>query len=212
MNKFLMTINRKNGLTDEHIDRLTHYFVTRFTHVVVNSEPCKSGLIHLHAFGESLLTRPSIRAHLVRFLKNELEFEITKNLLKVQDADNGARSYVVKAVTDDKPVTAIQGWSIADLLKERQESLKKLKVQEAKGTDKVVSGDEAVPLILKFAVSSAEGLTDKHSFKRVIKDMVKMGFSFSKVKMQIVYAECMCRVGDEGPLDDWLEMQLCGLR
>jgi len=211
MNKFLITINRKDGLTPDHLERLTHYMKGRFPAVVVTQEPCKSGMIHLHAFGESKLTRAAIRNHLARHCEKELKFILTPNLIKVQKADNGARSYVIKGVTDTKPPLACKGWRIEDLLLERQESLKKLNIADVKGKDKIVHGDEAVPLIIKFAQSSKFPITDKHSFIEIVMDMKAMGFTFYKVKMQSVYGEVMARCGNKQPGRDLLEMQLCGM-
>lgn len=212
LNKYLITINSRNGLSEVQVELLNAYMKSRFVCVVANTEKCKSGAVHYHAHGESQITRAGVRNHLARWIENVLKIEMTTNLLKVQSSDAGSRQYIVKEVTDEKPVQVCQGWSILDLLKERQLALKTIKVKKIVGDDRAVSPDEAVSLIIRFAQSSETALTDKHSFRRIIKDMGKMGFRFHRIKFQIVYAEVMNCLDNEGPYDDWLEHQLCMLR
>ncbi len=212
MLSYFITITRRGGLTSAHLDSLVGYFEHRFEKVVVNVEAHKTGLLHLHAFAESTLKSPgAVRKHIVRHLET-IGIEVGPKTCVVKAADNGARSYVIKEVTDDKPVTVCKGWSIASLLEERQRSLKKMTIKQAKGSDKVLSQDEVVPMILQFSQSSQDPIHDKESFKDCIKSMVAMGFSFSRVKMAVTYAEVMCRCNDDRALDDWLEMQLTGMR
>jgi len=211
MNRYLITINSKDGLTSKHLELLNDYVTARFVRVVANDEKCKSGAVHYHAHGESKLTRSGIRNHLARYLENVLKLTLTPNLLKVQKSDGGDRQYVVKEVTDEKPVLVCKGWSILELLKERQLALKKLKEKVLTKESRAVSPDEAVDLIIKFSQSSETALTDKHSFKRIIMDMGKMGFRFHRIKIPIVYAECMNVLGSESAYESWLDMQLCML-
>ncbi len=209
--KYFITITKSGGLTDLLIGQIREYLAARFTQVVMNVEPHKTGLLHLHAFCVSEVKKScSIRKHLVRFLEAH-QMEVGPNTVNVKVADDNVANYVIKEVTGEKPVTLCQGWKIEDLLQKRQEALKKLSVKSAKGSDKVVTQDEAVPLILRFAKNDGTTLTDKESFKSVIKSMVRMGFSFSRIKMASTYAEVMCRCGDDRALDDLLDMQLMGM-
>ena len=212
MNKFLITIARRFGLTDSHCDELKHYFGKRFTSVVCNVEPHKTGLWHMHAYVECKVSRAAVRNHLVKFLEKDLGIEVGPKTCNVKKADDGARQYVVKDVTADEPVTLCQGWSIEGLLEERRQALKKLSRKEVMGNWKVISQDEAVPLLLKFALSSQIAVTDRTSFKQLCIAMMREKFSFSRLKMSSVYAEVMVQLGDDRLADDWLEMQLCGMR
>ncbi len=212
MLKYFITIAKQGGLTPDHITCLKHYHASRFTKCVVNIEAHKSGLLHLHSYVESpIKSSNAIRKHLMRFLE-ENGIQCGPKTVCVKVADEGARNYVIKEVTEDNPVTLCQGWTIESLLETRREALKKLTKSQAMGTDRIIGQDEAVPLILKFAKIMATPLTDKESFKTVVKEMVKLGFSFSRLKMAIVYAETLQRCGNDHALDDWLEMQLCGMR
>lgn len=209
--KYFITIARRGGLTDEMICKITKYLEARFTQVVMNVEPHKTGLLHLHAFAHSpVKTSSAIRNHFKRFLEG-INLEIGKNTLNVKVADDNVINYVVKEVTEKSPVTLCKGWSIADLLEKRQIALKKLSIKSAKGTDKVLSQDEVVPMIIRFAKNDGTSLDSKESFKSIVKKMVRLGFSFSRCKMASTYAEVMCRCGDDRALDDLLDMQLIGL-
>ncbi len=211
LNKYFITIARPGGLSDEMICKITSYLEDRFTQVVMNVEPHKTGLLHLHAYALSpVKTSSAIRNHFKRFLLS-IKVEVGTNTLNVKSADENVVSYVIKEVTETKPVTLCKGWKISDLLEKRQIALKKLSIKSAKGTDKVLSQDEVVPLIIRYAKNAGTTLTDKESFKSVIKSMVRLGFSFSRIKMASTYAEVMCRCGDDRALDDLLDMQLIGL-
>jgi len=211
MNKYFVTIAKSGGINHQLQIDLRLYFASKYDHVVLNFESHKSGLIHLHAVVESSVkSSGAVRKPLVRFLES-LEVEVGPKTVVVKSANDGALSYVIKEVSEDSPVTLCQGWSIADLVRKRQEALKRLSRQQILGNDKVVCQDEAVPLIIKFAKGSATPITDKTSFIAIIKEMTRMGFSFSRVKKQDVYAEVMCRLGDDRAVDDLWEMALCGL-
>jgi len=213
MNFYLITITRQGGLTAEHVDLIQSWFASEYEHVVMNAEPHKSGLLHVHAYVASKVKQGcTINKKLTRFLVSKCGFVMTKNTLKVQAAPTtGACNYVVKEVTADKPVTLCQGWAIADLLQARQADLKKLKVKAVQGTDRMISQDEAVNLIVMFARDEANPIVDKHSFKLVVIAMMRMGYSFARLKMAITYAEVMVRCGDDRAADDWLDMQLGGM-
>ncbi len=206
--KYLITLAMSGGLTELLIRQIREYLAARFTQVVMNTEPHKSGLLHLHAFAYSEVASSSaIRKHMQRFLIAH-DVVVGPKTLNVKVADDNAANYVIKEVSDEKPVTLCQGWQIKDLLQKRLEAVKKLSKVSAQGSDKVVTQDEAVPLIIRYAKTANMTLTDKASFKDVIKEMVRMGFSFSHIRMNSTYAEVMCRCGDDRALDDLLDMQL----
>lgn len=211
MNKFLITIAMKGGIPADHIVLLKDYFDKRFVKVVVNVEPHKSGLMHIHAYVESAVTRGANRQHLAKFLTN-LGHEVGPRTLNVKQADSNVRQYVVKEVTGDRPVTLCKGWSIDTLLAERREALKKLKKKDIMGNWKVIGQDEAIPLMLKFAASHSIAITDQNSFIQLGVAMMKEKYDFSRVKMQALYAQVMVQMGDDRAAVDWFEMQLCGLR
>ncbi len=211
MEKYLVTITRSGGLTDEHCSILKDYFDKRFQKVVMNVETHKSGLFHLHAYCESALKRPTIRNHLVRFMTAN-GLDAGAKALNVKQADSGARQYVVKDVTGDQPVALLKGWSIGQLLEERREALKKLSRKEIMGNWKVLSQDEAVPMMLRFAKNSSLAVTDKHSFIQLGIAMQKAKYSFAKVKRAVLYAEVMVQLGVNGPSEDDWENQLIGMR
>lgn len=207
---YLSTIARQGGLTTAHLEALTDHFDV-YQKCVVVAESHKSGLKHLHAFTESdHKTRAGVRNKLVRFCKT-IPIEVGPKTVNVKDADVGARSYVMKDVTEAKPPLLLKGWTLASLLQERQLALKKMTVKQAKGDDKVLAQDEVVPLIISFSKSSTP-ITDKNSFIDTVIAMVKMGYSFSRIKMQATYAEVMCRLGDERAERDLWEMALVGMR
>ncbi len=208
---YLITIATQNGLTDEQLCDLKIYFSQRFKRVVMNVEPHKSGTLHCHAFSETLVQRAGVRAHIARFLVG-LGIVVGPKTLKVQQADLNARQYVVKDVTPEKPVTLCQGWSIEDLLEERRQAIKKLSRKEIMGNWKVITQDEAIPLMLKFAASHTIAITDKHSFIQLGIAMMKEKFDFSRVKLPALYAQVMVQMGDNHAADDWFENQLIGLR
>jgi len=211
MNKYFITITRAGGLTDLHQRELIQFFEQKFPVCVLHCEAHKTGLIHLHAVVQSPVKAScSVRKPLVKFLES-IGIEVGRHTIVVKACDDGSLNYTIKEVDDDHPVSLCQGWKISDLLKKRQLALKKLSVKQAKGNDKVVCQDEAVPLILSFAQKSSVKIMGKEDFKDVIKTMVRLGFSFSRVKMASTYAEVMCRSGDDRALDDLLDMQLIGL-
>ncbi len=211
MNRYLITIARRGGLTEEHNASLKHYFATRFSSVVANVEAHKSGLWHIHAYAETKVTRAAVRNHLSKHLQT-IGIEVGAKTLNVKSADVGARQYVVKEVTDENPPLLCQGWSLESLLAERREALKKLSRKEIMGTWKVIGQDEAVPLMLKFAQSHSMAITDKTSFIALGIEMMKEKFDFSRVKMGALYAQVMVQMGDNHAAEDWFENQLIGLR
>ncbi len=213
MPNYMFTLTRSGGLTQEQLEKIKSWFSKEYQNVVLNVESHKSGLLHLHAFVESdCKNGGSLHKKLTRYLISECGFEMHKRSLNVKAADEGGRNYVIKDVSVEKPVSLCQGWSIAELLKSRQEALKKLTTVQLKGSDRMICQDEAVPLIIRFAKDEAVPLTDKESFKHVCKSMCRQGYSFARLKMACVYSEVMCRVGDDHAFDDWLENQLMGLR
>ncbi len=213
MPNYLITITRAGGLTDEQQVLLTHHFAKTYQYVVLNYEAHKSGLIHVHATVEAKCAKTwGVRKPLVRFLE-KIGIEVGPKTLIIRLAhDDGALTYVVKEVTDLKPVTLCQGWKIEDLLEKRKEALKKLTKVQILGNDKIVGQDEAVPLIIKFARTTRMPITDKHSFIEVMKVMCKAGFGFSRVKKKDTYAEVLCRLGSDAQLEDLWECELIGLR
>ncbi len=212
MLRYFITITRSGGLTTAHLDSLTDYFQKRFEKVVMNVEPHKSGDLHLHAYCESKVKSVcSVRKHVVRFLET-LHIDIGPRTCVVKKADLGVVNYVIKEVSDEKPVTLCQGWSIESLLENRRLALKDLSSKKIRGTHRTISNDDAVPLIIKFAKDTNTTITDKESFKDVIKHMVREGWSIARLKIGVVYAEVMTVCGDDHALDDYLEMQMCGLR
>ncbi len=206
-NKFLITIATRGGLTDEQLVSLQAYFEGRFEKVVVNVEAHKSGLLHVHAYAETKVTRAAVRQHVAKHLKS-LGVDVGSKTLNVKTADVGARQYVVKEVTDESPVTLCKGWSIEQLLEERRQALKKLSRKEVMGTWKVIGQDEAVPLMLKFAASHSIVITDKNSFIALGVQMMKEKFDFSRVKMSVCYVQVMVQMGDNRAAVDWFESQL----
>lgn len=211
MNKFLITIALKGGISGDHCVLLKDYFDKRFDAVVVNVETHKSGLYHLHGYVETKVTRAAVRNHLSKYLK-DVGHTVGPKTLNVKSADAGARQYVVKDVTEDQPVTLCKGWSIESLLAERREALKKLSRKEVMGNWKVIGQDEAVPLMLKFAASHSMIITDKHSFIKLGIEMMREKYDFSRVKMSALYAQVMVQMGDDHAAEDWFENQLIGLR
>lgn len=213
MPHFLFTLTRSGGLTPEHLEKTKAWFSSEYKLVVMNVEAHKSGLLHLHAYVESPCKNGgSLHKKFTRFLVAECGFVMSPKTLKIQLAkDDGARDYVLKEVTAEKPVTLCQGWAIGELLKMRQANLKKLKPKTLQGDDRVINQCEAVPLILRFAKDEVSPITDKYSFKVVCIAMMRAGYSFSRLKMAITYAEVMVRVGDDRAADDWLDMQLTGM-
>lgn len=207
MNKYLITITNRGGLSDEHLVSLKHYFEGRFDRVVMNVEAHKSGLFHVHAYAETKVTRAAVRNHVAKHLKS-IGMDVGAKTLNVKAADVGARQYVVKEVTEEKPVTLCKHWSIEGLLEERRQALKKLSRKEVMGTWKVIGQDEAVPLMLKFAASHSIAITDKNSFIALGVQMMKEKFDFSRVKMSVCYVQVMVQMGDNRAAVDWFETQL----
>ena len=210
MQRYLITLTRRGGLTDEMLTNIELYFKERFTKVVLNVEAHKSGLLHLHAYAETQVTRAAIRNHLAKYLRS-IGIDTGAKALNVKSADQGARQYVVKEVTVDNPVTLCQGWSIETLLAERREALKKLSRKEVLGNWKVISQDEAIPLMIKFAASHSIAITDKSSFIELGIAMMEEKYDFSRVKMSALYAQVMVQMGSKSAARDWFEYQLVGL-
>ncbi len=210
---YLLTITKSGGLTTAEIQKICDWFAGEYEKVVLNVEPHKSGLLHLHAYVQSpCKVGGSLHKKLTRFLVAEVGFVMSPRTLKVQAAkDAGACDYVLKDVTAEKPITLCKGWAISELLKNRQLRLKKLTPKNLQGDDRVINQCEVVPLILRFAKDETTTITDKHSFKLVVIAMMRQGYSFSRIKMAVTYAEVMVRVGDDRAADDWLDMQLTGM-
>ena len=211
MNQYMLTITRDVGLTRDQTEKLRDWFDKNYQMVLFTIEPHKSGLMHAHAVVRSdVKSGGSIHKKLTRFLLGHCGMQPAKNMLKVQSADDGALAYVVKDVTPTHPALICRGWDLADLLKCRQASLKKIS-QKVKGDYYVLGQAEAVPMILEFAKSDAIPITDWHSYKQVCKAMMRMGYSFSRLKFAITYAEIMCILGDDRAIDDWMDMQMTGM-
>ncbi len=211
MHTFLITISQAGGVSEEQFTAVEQWLEALCVKCVSSREEHKSGLLHFHCVVEDANAKAQgLKRKLVRALGEVFDFT-PHNSLDVKLVTEGTESRVAGYVVKDENVYVNNGWCIADLLKERLDSLKQQVNRTPKSTF-MLNEKNVEELILEYAKSAGMPLTCKLEYLDIVVQMGCEGYSFSRVKPEIVYAQVMGRAGNPEFLRDWWEMKLGNLR
>ncbi len=207
MHTFLVTITQSGGMSEKQLLACEEWLSGLDVKSVVAREEHKSGLMHLHAVIEDVNSRANgFRRKLVRALGEICDFTPVKaldvKLVKVGDEERSA-GYAAK----DGMISHVKGWSIKSLLASRAEELKERVYKKPQSTF-MLNEKNAEEIIIEFANRKSMSLGSKNDFIDVMAAMCADGYSVSRIKPCIVYAQVMGRTGSPEYMKDWWAMKL----
>lgn len=210
MNSYFATITQPTGLTDAQMEFLEKWFEKLNVKYVCSREQHKSGLWHSHSmFEDPNKSTTGVTRKLKRAFGEKLDLT-PKNALDVRKVKSGDEVRTAGYVVKDEMVFGVLGWSIKDLLASRTAQLREQVDKKPKSTF-MLNEKNVEEFILEYAKRTATVLNCKGDFVDLVADMASEGYSFSRVKLPIVYAQVMCRAGSKEHMRDFVRMQLGNL-
>ncbi len=207
MNSFIVTITQSGGMSDAQMESCEMWFDKLNVKCLVSREQHKSGLWHLHALVEDGNSRANgFKRKLVRALDPLVDFS-NKNSLDVQFVKAGQESQTAGYVVKDQLVLVCKGWSVKSLLAERALLLRK-DVSKPPVSTWILNERNAEEIILEYAHRMSLPLTCKSEFIALMCKMATEGYSVTRIKPCVVYAQVMARAGSPQYMADWWEMKL----
>ncbi len=210
MNTFFATITQSGGLTDSQMEFIEHWFDNLKVKFVCSREQHKSGLWHAHSvFEDGNKSAGGVTRKLRRAFTPTLDLTSKRALLvrKVKSGDEvRTAGYVVK----EDNVYGCNGWDIKMLLAERAKQLQEQVAAKPVSTF-MLNEKNVEELMLEYAKRTGTVLNTKEDFVDMVAEMAYEGYSFSRVKIPIVYAQVMCRAGSKEHMRDLVRMQLGNL-
>lgn len=207
MHTFLITITQPGGVSVSQCIAVEKWINNLAVKCLVSRELHKSGLLHVHAILEDKNSRAhGLKRKLTRALGEIFDFS-TPNSLDVRLVKPGDEERTAGYVVKDDDVYVTNGWSIKDLLAKRALSLQKTVGDKPKATF-MLNEKNAEEIILEYAKRMSMPLLCKGDFLDVMQSMATEGYSVSRIKPTIVYAQVMARAGSPGHMRDWWEMKL----
>lgn len=209
MNSFFVTITQPGGMSEKQLFACDAWFEFLKTKCVASHEKHKSGLMHFHAIVEDCNgASQGFKRKLMRGLREHLDFT-PKNALDVRLVKAGEESRTAGYVVKDEDVFVCNGWSIKSLLAKRAKLLQK-DVGKAPVSTFMLNEKNVEEIILEYATRMSLPLTCKQEFISVVVAMQVEGYSFSRIKPLLVYAQVLARAGSPEYARDWWEMKLGG--
>jgi len=207
MYTFLVTLTQPAGLTCLQMHKCETWFDSLKVKMIVSREQHKSGLWHVHCILEdSNKQAAGVKRKVKRALGKILDLS-SHNSLNVKLVKLGQEVRTAGYVAKDGEVFVIRGWDVKTLLVQRAELLKKDIDRPPKRTF-MLNEKNAEELILEYAHLHTMALTCKDEFCTVMADMAAEGYSVSRIKPTIVYAQVMARAGSPAHMRDWWQMKL----
>ncbi len=207
MHTFLVTITQSGGMSDQQMESCERWFDELSVHCIVSREQHKSGLWHVHALVEDQNARANgLKRKLTRALEEKLDLS-GKNALDVRLVKSGDERRTACYVAKDDHVVVSKGWDIKSLLAERAKQLQGEVDKKPKSTF-MLNEKNAEEIILEYAHRMSMPLTCKPEFIDVMSKMSQEGYSVSRIRPTIVYAQVMARAGSPIYMKDWWEMKL----
>ncbi len=207
MHTFIITLTQSGGMSDAQMESIEQYFEKQDVKLVVSREQHKSGLWHMHAVMEAANKQAAgVKRKLVRAWGDIVDLSGPKALdVKMVKPGDESRSagYVVK----EQGVYVNKGWDIKSLLAKRAKALQKDVTKQPVATF-MLNEKNVEEIILEYAMRMSMPLTRKEEFIDVMKSMAVEGYSVSRIKPTIVYAQVMARAGSPKYMGDWWEMKL----
>ncbi len=206
---YLITITQAGGMSDTQLQYCEEWVESLNVKCIASREEHKSGLLHFHAIVEDSNARANgLKRKLMRALDEKIDFSHPR-ALDVQSVKKGTEKTVAGYVCKDRNIFVHQGWSIKSLLAERAELLKQDVTKKPVATY-MLNEKNAEEIILEFAKRTTMPLTTKQEFIAVMCNMAVEGYSVSRIKPMVVYAQVMARAGSPEYMRDWWEMKLGG--
>lgn len=210
MNTFFATITQSTGLTDSQMEFVEHWFDNLKVKFVCSREQHKSGLWHSHSVFEDPNKKAcGVTRKLTRAFKDVLDLS-SKRALDVRKVKSGDEVRTAGYVVKEDNVYGCNGWDIKQLLAARAAQLRDQVA--AKPTSTFMLNEKNVEeLMLEYAKRTGTVLNSKEDFVNMVAEMAYEGYSFSRIKMPVVYAQVMCRAGSREHMRDFVRMQLGNL-
>ncbi len=210
MNSFLATITQPLGLDESQLCFIEQWFEALNVKYVSSREQHKSGNWHSHTMFED---PNKATAGVTRKLKRAFGFTMDltpRHALDVRKVKTGDEVRTAGYVVKDDMVLGCNGWNVKDLLKQRATQLRE-QVDKKPTSTFMLNEKNVEELMLEYAKRTGTVLNVKNDFVDMVADMVSEGYSFSRVKLPIVYAQVMCRAGSKEHMRDFVRMQLGNL-
>lgn len=210
MNSFLATITQPLGLDESQMCFVEQYFEALNVRYVSSREQHKSGNWHSHTmFEDPNKQTAGVTRKLKRAFGTKLDLT-PHNALDVRKVKSGDEVRTAGYVVKDDLVLGCNGWNIKDLLKQRAAQLRE-QVDRKPLSTFMLNEKNVEEIMLEYAKRTGTVLNVKNDFVDMVAEMAYEGYSFSRIKMQVVYAQVMCRAGSKEHMRDLVRMQLGNL-
>ncbi len=207
MNTFIVTITQAGGMSDDQMRACEEYFQKLNVKMIVSREQHNSGLWHLHSVVEDSNKRAfGFKRKLVRALDPPVDFS-SKNALDVKIVKTGQESRTAGYVAKDGNIYVSKGWDIKSLLAQRAKQLQK-DVDKKLVSTFMLNEKNCEEIILEYVHRMSLTLKCKEDFVDVMAKMAVEGYSVSRIKPCVVYAQVMARSGSPEYMKDWWRMKL----
>ncbi len=207
MNTFIVTITQAGGMSDAQLTSCEKWFDDLNVKCLVSREQHKSGLWHLHALVEDENGRANgFKRKLIRALDPPVDFS-GKNSLNVKFVKSGQESRTAGYVVKDELVMVSKGWNVKSLLAERAKLLQK-EVDKPPRSTWILNERNCEEIILEYANRMSLPLTCKEEFIDLMAQMAVEGYSVTRIKPCVAYAQVMARAGSPEYMKDWWRMKL----
>lgn len=209
MNYYFITLTQPTGLSDSLMCELEKWFDKFSGNKVVTREQHKSGLWHMHAMVQDPVKQTAgLSRRLKRYLVESNDFDVApKNAVDVRKVKSGDETRTAGYIAKEDHVYTCVGWSIKSLLEQRAKELRK-QVSAAPKSTFMLNEKNAEEIILEYALRMSMPLTCKEEFIDVMTSMAEEGYSVTRIKPTIVYAQVMARAGSPAHMRDWWQMKL----
>lgn len=207
MQSFIVTVTQAGGMSEAQMVACEKWFEDLQVKMIVAREQHKSGLWHLHAIVEDVNSKAAgLKRKIKRALDPPCDFA-PKNALDVKIIKAGQESRTAGYVAKDKNIWVHSGWNIKSLLEARAKQLQG-DVDKRPESTFMLNEKNCEEIILKYAYRMSMPLKCKEDFVDVMGAMAVEGYSVSRIKPCVVYAQVMARAGSPEYIKDWWRMKL----
>ncbi len=207
MNTFLVTITQAGGMSEDQMYACEVYFQKLNVKTIVSREQHASGLWHIH----SIVEDPNklafgFKRKLVRALDPPVDFS-SRNALNVKIVKSGQEERTAGYVAKDGNIFISKGWDIKSLLAKRAKQLQQ-DIDKKPVSTFMLNEKNCEEIILEYVNRMSLTLDCKADFIDCMAKMAVEGYSVSRIKPCVVYAQVMARAGSPKYMRDWWEMKL----
>ncbi len=213
---FFITFTSGDPFPESFVADLSAWHVKKCDCCLLVSEggPGKDKHLHFHSVGTWKTTNPSNVTRACKTLYKKHKIEWTKNCVRVKTVPEliGMFHYLLKEVSDSDVPLLLMGWKMSWIREKLKANLKKMPHTMLLKDEYFLTPKTATAMLLKYADVHSLRITCIEAFKSLIKRMMIDKYRFANVRWKILYVEVSIAHGNSGPLDDFLESELFGMR